>query len=480
MLAGKGFVYNEGEKVEGTTNFLWVLFLGAFSLLSGLDIETSALVLAFLLSSITVLISYYVSCQIFERVFPERANSNFKYFAAFFAIIILFGNANFLILSLSGLEVPLIHFFLALFLFLSIKNEKLFSRLVLFLLSLTRPEFVALLALNEIIEKDYTVRIRGLIFCTFAFFLIFGGRLLYFGDFFPNTFYAKTNAETSFSLGLREFLAFLKSGGWLCVFILIALLFQKEQLERKIFVFSLFYFLYIIILGRNSLGYFRFYIHLLPLISPFLILLFKFFYKFIPISLMIFIFLLSPISFHFFTDLGNPRESVNFMNFCWKKIGTWLNENTKKETTIALNPIGQIGFFSKRPILDMLGLIDRTIAKSPRTQSKTRIIGHEKSNSEYVLGRKPDIIILRGALFYPKPLTIKEMAGSDSPFRGDNELFRHPIFQKEYQLINIKMENLFFPFFLRKNSRDLVQLSNSETPIFESFTENSTNSQLLR
>jgi arabinofuranosyltransferase len=61
------------------------------------------------------------------------------------------------------------------------------------------------------------------------------------------------------------------------------------------------------------------------------------------------------------------------------------------EGTVATISIGGIGYASGRPILDLVGLADPVIARSPRIPGAKR--GHNHGNVEYVLGRRPAFVI---------------------------------------------------------------------------------------
>jgi arabinofuranosyltransferase len=61
------------------------------------------------------------------------------------------------------------------------------------------------------------------------------------------------------------------------------------------------------------------------------------------------------------------------------------------EGSVATISIGGIGYASGRPILDLVGLADPVIARSPRIPGAKR--GHNHGDVEYVLGRRPAFVI---------------------------------------------------------------------------------------
>jgi len=78
----------------------------------------------------------------------------------------------------------------------------------------------------------------------------------------------------------------------------------------------------------------------------------------------------------------------------WMDFGQWANAETAPQTVIASPVIGAVGFYSRRPMIDMLGLTDPVISRSSRIRTGPK--GHDRSNAQYVLGRSPDIIFLDG------------------------------------------------------------------------------------
>ena len=63
--------------------------------------------------------------------------------------------------------------------------------------------------------------------------------------------------------------------------------------------------------------------------------------------------------------------------------------------TVATTAIGAIGYYSQRPILDLVGLADAHIARSPHLPGV--VPGHDHADVDYVLSRRPEL-----ALFVPQ------------------------------------------------------------------------------
>ncbi len=68
---------------------------------------------------------------------------------------------------------------------------------------------------------------------------------------------------------------------------------------------------------------------------------------------------------------------------------------------VATSSVGAFGFYSRLPLLDIVGIVDPEIARSEpdEVEGVFLIPGHQRSNVEYVLSRKPEYIVT------PRPWT---------------------------------------------------------------------------
>jgi hypothetical protein len=101
----------------------------------------------------------------------------------------------------------------------------------------------------------------------------------------------------------------------------------------------------------------------------------------------------------------------------------YLRDNYPSDTLVALNQAGIIPYYSQLPTIDMLGLNDVHIAHSGK-RDYTLWYAHQAGDGEYVLSRKPDIIIFGG------------LGPSIEPgeFISDQEIWASDIFRNEYVL----------------------------------------------
>jgi hypothetical protein len=63
---------------------------------------------------------------------------------------------------------------------------------------------------------------------------------------------------------------------------------------------------------------------------------------------------------------------------------------------VATAGVGAFGYQSRLPLLDILGLVDPTIARSEAAQplGAPTLPGHQRSNADYVFEREPDYILI--------------------------------------------------------------------------------------
>lgn len=219
FASGYGFVSQPGmSPVEGFSNFTWVVLLTPFFSLKTFDPLITPKITSFIL----VLFSYVIIYKIFLQV------SNYPVFGTFFTLLFLSSNTSFVIWTVSGLENPLYVMLIVTVLWKIIdygvcKNpaESAITIAILSsLCALTRPDgilyagifpvfaFIDFLSRKTSHKKLYIslflyVGVFVLVFGSYVFF-----RYLYFGDIFPNTYYAKGGA---ISLSILNWLVKIKA-----------------------------------------------------------------------------------------------------------------------------------------------------------------------------------------------------------------------------------------------------------------------------
>lgn len=264
---GNGPVYNIGERVEGYSNFLWVVLLAPFDLL-GVELVLAAKALGILSSLLTLLL-----CWRFARRFSVLP----------IAPLLLAVSGSFAAWAVGGLETPLFTFLLMASGYTFLREEERgtgwLSGVLFGLLALTRPEgllFSLIAAVfrgwrlystgREIQRQDW-FRMAALAAIVGPYFV---WRVQYYGYLLPNTVYAK-----SMGLHLRAFLegtfyiykALAAAGGlfFLALPILVALVDGERSLSVVYLAVNvLVYGLFIVLSGGDWMPMQRFLVHLHP------------------------------------------------------------------------------------------------------------------------------------------------------------------------------------------------------------------------
>ncbi len=123
-------------------------------------------------------------------------------------------------------------------------------------------------------------------------------------------------------------------------------------------------------------------------------------------------------------DRTEREGSFDQLERRWRAVGAVLREHARPGTVVATQAIGFVGFESRLPIVDMLGLVDPVIAHTePHLEAEMK--GHTKYDAEYVLSRRPDLILLGDGVLDQK--------GKVPVFTSQRDLAAHPGFAAEYE-----------------------------------------------
>ncbi len=422
FLDGRGLVFNPGERVEGYTNFLWIMLLSLFASL-GLDVILISKLLGVASGCASLFLLYKISTFVFlkEDGSTGLAGSSKSHAASqsqkvmapgrLFALappLLLALNGSFAYWSISGLETTFFTMAVLMAVYFYLTNEKLMV-VSAALSSLIRPEgalvFAILMAHKLLLKRD---RLRTCLLYILAFaallapFAIF--KISYYGDLLPNPFYAKTGFSAEYwRVGLAYWGLFLRHYGlWGVLYVIPAVFFKKLEVKGKLLVLFIYlYTLCIIMVGGDVLQGHRFF---QPII-PFLYLLFVFALLEIcgklkrgPVNKAIPILLLATVAaLSFFLPrawLLNIRRLET--GLCLKMVNKarMLRESFGKDYTLATTTIGAISYHTGARVIDMLGLTDPYIAKHPEKIPGIVSTWKEKRfNTQYLLSQDPDVIM---------------------------------------------------------------------------------------
>ena len=407
-------VFNLGERVEGYTNFLWTVFLAGWLKL-GWQPESSSIVWG-----TTFAIASFLPCARLVRW--ARGGTEYVPWDALPALLLatLSGYACW---SGGGLETQMFTFFVTLAAALYLTRERgpgLALGLVFGLAALTRPEgnlFFALTALHHAIGKvrarEWRVS-RGEVAFVAAFLALVVPHLVwrhaYYGWWVPNTFYIKSSGGFgAWGRGLY-YLTRASSAHLLLPLAVVSLgAFLDDQSARRLLGYTLLcgavFALYVVSVGGDFMGLFRFTLPIVPLIvvagvvgfRAILVRARKDWLAPIAAALVLGIFVWNAIAVDktaLAIGSDNGIDTPGYLRWYTADraaIGKWFGAHRQDDDFAAVGGAGAQVYYSRMRSLDCFGLSDEYIAHSVPPVSNRP--GHQKyAPDDYILSRKPTII----------------------------------------------------------------------------------------
>lgn len=223
LVEGEGLVYNAGARVEGYTNFLWTLLIAGFIAI-GFDAGQVAVVLGLVCLALTCVVA---------ALLVRRLLAAGQAMLVSFAALLLAGNYIFASYGTSGLETMFASLLVLVAVERAEKGALLAAGTAAIAATMAHPDhsiFYAVLGVLLFARDSYFAarnpstaeraaakwrallvllgqRLWNLRFYAAPFVLIylpyFVWRTLYYGDLFPNTYYAKSGGLPYFEQGLR-------------------------------------------------------------------------------------------------------------------------------------------------------------------------------------------------------------------------------------------------------------------------------------
>jgi hypothetical protein len=457
LADGLGLVFNPGERVEGYSNFLWVLLL-AGGMKCGIGPESLSAVLGIGAAVATIFVVAHAAARL-------RLSAAVSWLPP----VLLAVNPAFVVWSTGGLETTLQIFLVTLGVCrllreLEVGRPSVLSAVILLSAALNRPEgvlvgAVAALALLAHSWRGPESRRAWLVLtATFGvgFVAYFLWRWNYFGHLLPNTFYAKVDAGGSqIGRGFGYLNAFGSDLGYWLAFPLAGLVVVRRRELALIAAVVLAHVAFVVWVGGDGLPMHRFFVPVLGLLcllvawgSDEIIRLLKLAKQ--P-RIVLVVVLIAACAWSARPNFAGVRYRYVQRDIqevaAWSEMGKWFGQHADPSATVAIVPAGAIPWFSKLRALDLLGLNDVTIAHTPVAMG-TGTAGHEKYNVAYVLERKPEFVLLGAYVLAPIPVDPRQLV--DPNYRIEHELLREPAFQRQYRLRLAQTSSGYFPFFERK------------------------------
>jgi hypothetical protein len=428
-LDGHGLVYNIGERVEGFTNFGWVVYLlmcGSW----GMKIITVSKITGYVLGGLLVIISYLIG----REVLGEKGQ-----WYALLAAYLVGINQSVAYWSPAGLETAAFSVSVGLCLLWWLRR----SWLLIWGMVLAvwfRPEGAVicgvLVVAEAIVEKRFP---KFAVYSLIAAFVLslpmVGFKLGYYHSILPNPFYAKTSFHwDQLKNGFEYTWQFLQHYGlWgfgLVVPLILLLLKKLTPIQAKLWWTMVGYMAYVTVIGGDVLKVHRFYV---PMAGASAVLLLMSVWVMAQktksqtqhLALFCAALVMLPLTWKL------PHQTVETFNTNEKRFITKMvftaQEMRRTDSTnfsVATPTIGSFGWeLMGHDIIDMLGLADSTIARysEPPIPGMTTTWKEQKHNTKYILSRAPDYIVFS--------------TGAKPSAPAERALLLYPAFMESYRTV---------------------------------------------
>ena len=457
LVEGRGLVFNPGERVEGYTHPLWVL-LAAVSLALRLPPAFAMQVMG-VVAWLGVLLSVIRAADDAGLRSPARWVGPMA--------IVLGASGGFW--SLSGLETTCHAWAITEGVRLSLGDVRarrplgLGSIAAFAAATLLRPEAVLWFG-GALILVAWTARsgesqrplVAGVMRAGAVFVLLLAPwlafRRAYYGEWLPNTFYAKTGGDLRFVLGRGASYV-----GWSLLQgpyagLAFATLVRPAQLRRpEVWLpisLTLAHLASVIALGGDYMWFGRF---VLPVIGPLAMVTsvaldawYREARRRVLPAFVAGIACLSGVLPWVWRDSLSSYRAATTDRFI--PVGHWLRSHVQSDVLIATSAVGAIGWLSGKRMLDTQGLTDWHLARHIDSRLDPQLLkttaGHGRGDAEYVLRRRPDLILLANVWLRQEPLTPQSLSKNlGATHITDRMLLLDPRFFEAYDVFNYPARN---------------------------------------
>lgn len=449
LAEGNGLVWNPGgERVEGFTNPLWVIWMAVLHLVPVAQSKMSLLV------QITSLITLLVNLIFVRRIAALiTVNNQVATFGAMILTALYLPLNNW---SLQGLETGAITLVIAAAIWIALESleRKTFNYWLYVLLGigtfiridLIIPSAMIIIFLF-LVDKHYRWKhiansvliIGGLLAAQTAL------RFLYYEELLPNTYYQKMTGfpvDLRISRGVSVFWNFfIYPKRTILIFLALFLLFSKRNRYTLILLLILLgQSIYSIYVGGDVWEFWGGSNRYLVIAMPGLFILLSLAIAKIPPSFLpnmlrvVISVLLIAGSIFLLNDIGSEKgDGIKEFLLLKKPLYVDINEKivaeslylrsiTKPGAKVAVVWAGAFSYFVDRNMIDLLGKNDKVIANEERNRNYTIFIpGHVKWDYAYSIGRlKPDVV----SQLWTAPETAKVFLDRDY-FEFKHSVFTH-------------------------------------------------------
>jgi arabinofuranosyltransferase len=456
LLLGNGPIFNIGERVEGYSNFSWMVLLALFGWV-GTPMEMAMKVLSFA-SGLGVLALVW-----------KFAENNFKTGLAIATSVILLATSSFFaVWSVDGLETMFYTMLLTslVYLLTTDKTNPLLIGSLAGLVALTRPEgimfsLVAVMCLtykNGYISGLKALGLVAIVACGYELF-----RIDYFDEFVSNTAIAKVHWNIDKSLeGLRYLNAYNTESGYLILpaaIIGVAACVKNSRLGIPV-IFILAQILFLMISGRDFMYGYRFVVPVMPCIALLCAAGIEIAYERVSRNFALIALIIIATSQAFSNYSALPHKHIGFDNLTFRdsflsNIAEFLARQSAPNDWILLSEAGTIPYYVDINVRDFMGLV------SPYYSVYN---ANHMIKGDYLFSEKPKFVLISfveaedGSL-HPR-LHVEAQILLNSEFRSSYRVVRDFDFSKDASFLNAlyyayspkKIKRVFYTVYERTNN----------------------------
>ncbi len=464
FVAGHGLVYNPGDWVEGYSNPLWTLMLAG-----GMFLGMNPVGVSVFLGAVALLLLLCALGEGFLRYMPaDWSTLSGARLWALVAVGLLSVESLLLLEAVEGLETVFYALLLLLAFLFALREHRLErahwgSGVCLALAVLTRPEAPLLVMLlhfgllgTALVSKDglsvdaFRLQLRrsllGLLPVAAAVIVLVGLRLAFYGEWLPNTYFAKTGAGAD---AIPRGIYYLKNHvlSHPVLWGLVVIRWCCGRWRPSTWMASSLVIgmtAYIVWVGGDFKPTGRFFVPVLPMMAWLagevgLVLLAR---RWAGLAFAICLAAGSVLMWMgpkraAFAQRQAAERHANFE--ARRLVGEWLNQTLPTDAVIAIHSAGAIPFYAKRKTIDMWGLSDKHIARTLPPHMGQGMAGHEKTDPDYVFALSPEVYLPEDKVFALKPWTLQP----DPSFSPD--------FAAHYRSVSQPIEGRWLNFWVRRD-----------------------------
>jgi hypothetical protein len=432
LVAGHGPVFNPGERVEGFTSPLW-LGLVALARAAGVPGERAVTVMGAAFGVAAILATWALA----RRVAPG--------WPAVAAAVLLALDPAHAMWSVHGLETALAVALVALSFNAwggPARTSAWIAGVLFGLLAWTRPEaplLVAVIVACALVRGDRERTPRLVAGFAAVFLPLLMLRASYYGTLLPNTFFAKTGGGAGrIAWGIGEARRFVVAHLPLVLACAAAALVARARRAPPLVVDAIAcgvaWSAWVVWIGGDAFPGYRFWLPVLPLAGLVGAWALAEGIRARPALAGA----AAAITISWVAVGAWPealREAVTGKEFTgrMKAAGAWLHDYAPREATIALNYAGAVPYVSGLRTIDMLGLTDPAIARTP-IRGRFRYPGHARANGPSVLDRSPELVLMGGVHLAREPVAVVP-----AELDTEEQIARDPRFGALYEQVQVEI-----------------------------------------